>query len=192
MRFPRTQTCRCADLAERQEAMRLRHMFFVYVVAELAAFVAIGMTLGFGWAILISLAAALLGLVILQWQGRKVFGQLRSASRNEVDPAGPLADSALFAVATVLLIVPGVVSTAVGVLMLAPPVRTLARPAIVAVGARRVATAMDRAGVYATGVYRGGVAGGDVIDGTVVDPDPARTSRTSPPSGVAGQLPQGR
>ena len=56
----------------------------------------------------------------------------------------------------------------------------------------RVATAMDRAGVYATGVYRGGVAGGDVIDGTVVDPDPARTSRTSPPSGVAGQLPQGR
>ncbi|MCH5642775.1 MULTISPECIES: FxsA family protein [unclassified Gordonia (in: high G+C Gram-positive bacteria)] len=171
--------------------MRLRHMFFLYVLVELAAFVAMALTLGFGWAVLISLGAAVLGLVMLQWQGRKVFGELRRATRNEVDPAAPLADSALLALATILLIVPGVVTTVAGVLMLAPPLRKLARPAVVALGARRAATAMDRAGIYATGVYAGGrYAGPDVIDGTVVDASYA--DERFPNERFDRQLPQGR
>lgn len=163
--------------------------FAAYAVLEIAAFVAMVMTLGFGWAVLISLAAVVLGLVILRWQGRKVFGELQRASRNEVDPRAPLADTALVAVSTLLLVIPGVVSTVAGTLLLFPPTRRVLRPVVVAAGARQVATAMDRAGVYATGVYGAG-RGATVVEGTVVESDTPEPGSPSAPYGSRG-LPQG-
>lgn len=156
--------------------MALRY-FAVYALLEIAAFVAMAVTLGFGWAVLISIAAGVLGFLTLRWQGRKVFGELRRAANNEVDARAPLADTALVATSTILLVVPGVVSTVAGILLLFPPTRKVLRPVVVAVGARRMATAMDRAGLYATGIYGGGIrggrvpGGGTVVDGTVVESD---------------------
>lgn len=163
--------------------------FAAYAVLEIAAFVAMVMTLGFGWAVLISLAVVVLGFVVLRWQGAKVFDELRRASRNEVDVRAPLADTALVAVSTILLVVPGVVSTVAGTLLLFPPTRRVMRPAVAAVGARRVATAMDRAGMYATGVYGAG-RGGTVVEGTVVESDTPEPGSSSSPYGTPG-LPQG-
>ncbi|MEY1675509.1 FxsA family protein [Gordonia sp. ABKF26] len=164
--------------------------FAAYAVLEIAAFVAMVMTLGFGWAVLISLAAVVLGVVVLRWQGRKVFGELQRASRNEVDARAPLADTALVAVSTLLLVIPGVVSTVAGTLVLFPPTRRVMRPVVVAVGARRVATAMDRAGVYATGVYGAG-RGATVVEGSVVESDTPEPGSATTPFGTRG-LPQGR
>ncbi|ANY23547.1 FxsA family protein [Gordonia terrae] len=164
--------------------------FAAYAVLEIAAFVAMVMTLGFGWAVLISLAAVVLGVVVLRWQGRKVFGELQRASRNEVDARAPLADTALVAVSTLLLVIPGVVSTVAGTLLLFPPTRRVMRPVVVAVGARRVATAMDRAGVYATGVYGAG-RGATVVEGSVVESDTPGPGSATTPFGTRG-LPQGR
>lgn len=163
--------------------------FAAYAVLEIAAFVAMVMTLGFGWAVLISLAAVVLGFVVLRWQGGKVFDELRRASRNEVDARAPLADTALVAVSTILLVVPGVVSTVAGTLLLFPPTRRVMRPAVAAVGARRVATAMDRAGMYATGVYGAG-RGATVVEGSVVESDTPEPGSSSSPYGTRG-LPQG-
>ncbi|MBN0973973.1 MULTISPECIES: FxsA family protein [Gordonia] len=164
--------------------------FAAYAVLEIAAFVAMVMTLGFGWAVLISLAAVVLGFVVLRWQGGKVFDELRRASRNEVDARAPLADTALVAVSTILLVVPGVVSTVAGTLLLFPPTRRVMRPAVAAVGARRVATAMDRAGMYATGVYGAG-RGATVVEGSVVESDTSEPGSPSAPPHTRG-LPQGR
>lgn len=163
--------------------------FAAYAVLEIAAFVAMVMTLGFGWAVLISLAAVVLGVVVLRWQGRKVFGELQRASRNEVDARAPLADTALVAVSTLLLVIPGIVSTVAGTLLLFPPTRRVMRPVVVAVGARRVATAMDRAGVYATGVYGAG-RGATVVEGSVVESDTPEPGSSSSPYGTRS-LPQG-
>lgn len=164
--------------------------FAAHAVLEIAAFVAMVMTLGFGWAVLISLAAVVLGVVVLRWQGRKVFGELQRASRNEVDARAPLADTALVAVSTLLLVIPGVVSTVAGTLLLFSPTRRVMRPVVVAVGARRVATAMDRAGVYATGVYGAG-RGATVVEGSVVESDTPEPGSATTPFGTRG-LPQGR
>lgn len=152
--------------------MALRY-FAVYALLEIAAFVAMAVTLGFGWAVLISIAAGVLGFLTLRWQGRKVFGELRRAANNEVDARAPLVDTALVATSTILLVIPGVVSTLAGILLLFPPTRKALRPVVVAVGAKRMATAMDRAGLYATGIYGGGIRGGGatVVDGTVVESD---------------------
>ncbi|MCR5976516.1 FxsA family protein [Gordonia jinghuaiqii] len=149
--------------------MALRYVA-AYAVLEIAAFVAMVMTLGFGWAVLITIGAAVLGFLTLRWQGRKVFGELRRAAANEVDPRDPLVDTALVAAATLLLVIPGVVSTVAGILLLFPPTRKAVRPVVVAAGARRMITAMDRAGVRATGIYAGR-GGATIIDGTVVESD---------------------
>lgn len=151
--------------------MRLASVL-LYLVVEIGVFVAMSLTLGFWWAVLITLGAAMLGFVLLRRQGAKVFGELRRASRNEVDPTTPLADTALLAGSTFLLVVPGIVTTLAGIALLAPPTRKIMRPAVAAFGARRVVTAMDRAGVYAsTGFRRGTVIDGTVIDGDVVNGD---------------------
>ncbi len=160
-----------------------------YFAIEIGAFVAMGYFLGYAWAILVTLFAAFFGFLLLQRSGRKVFAELRRASRNEVDPRDPLIDTALLAASSLLLVVPGIVSTIVGVIMLAPPVRKLLRPAVVAVGAKRFTASMTRAGLYTT---RGFVAG-TVIDGTVVDVEgtAVRTPDQTQPDQTQRELPRG-
>ncbi|MDY6808828.1 MAG: FxsA family protein [Actinomycetota bacterium] len=166
--------------------MRMLYVI-AYLAIEIGAFVAMTHFLGLGWAVLITLGAVVAGFALLQQQGRKVFAELRRASRNEVDPRGPLTDTALLAAATLLMVLPGVVSTTVGLILLVPPVRRALRPVVAAAGAKSFAASMDRAGLYASGIY---VRGGTVVDGTVVESD--GTSWT-PPSSNAGdrRLPRG-
>ena len=166
-------------------AMRFPY-FLVYLVIEIAVFVAMVMTLGFAWAVLITLLASFVGFVILRWQGRKVFGELRRASRNEVDARAPLADTAVVGASSILLIAPGLVSTVVGTVALLPPTRRALRPVLAAVGARTMMSAMDRAGAYG----QAGVRRGTVIDGTVVD-DPTYSTQNSSTSAEQPQLPRG-
>lgn len=159
--------------------------FLVYLVIEIAVFVAMVITLGFAWAVLITLLASFVGFVILRWQGRKVLGELRRASRQEVDARAPLADTAVVGASSILLILPGLVSTVVGTVALLPPTRRILRPVLAALGARTVMSAMDRAGGYgAAGVRRG-----TVIDGTVVD-DPAYSSGSTSSNSWSAEHPQ--
>lgn len=166
----------------------MRMLFVIaYIAIEIGAFVAMTHFLGFGWAVLITVGAVAAGLLLLRQQGRKVFAQLRRASRNEVDPRGPLTDTALLAGATMLMVIPGVVSTAAGLLLLIPPVRRALHPVVAAAGAKSFAASMDRAGLYASGIY---VRGGTVVDGTVVDSE--ATVSTPPTTNPDGRrLPRG-
>ncbi|MGC4932285.1 FxsA family protein [Gordonia sp. DT30] len=173
--------------------MRLAYVL-LYLAVEIGVFVAMTMTLGFGWAVLITIAAAVVGFLLLRWQGAKVFGELRRASRNEVDARAPLADTAIMAGSTMLLVVPGVVSTLLGIVLLAPPTRRLVRPAVTAFGARRMVVAMDQMGMRATGRFpNSGFGRGTVIDGTVVDGDIHHDGDVagSSPSMSGRQLPRG-
>ncbi|MFW0785742.1 FxsA family protein [Gordonia sp. CPCC 206044] len=166
--------------------MRMLYVI-AYLAIEIGAFVAMAHFLGFAWAVLITLFAVFAGFVLLQRQGRKVFGELQKASRNEVDPRGPLTDTALLAASSLLMVIPGVVSTVLGLVLLAPPVRRVLRPVVVAAGAKRFAASMDRVGVYAT---RGMYGRGTVIDGTVVDTDDTVVTTPASDLGYRG-LPRG-
>ncbi len=162
-----------------------RLIFAGYVITEIAVFVGLSMWLGFGWALLITVVAGGVGLFLAARRGRKVFVDLRRASRNEIAPGRPLTDTALLAVSTLLMIVPGVVSSIAGLLLLAPPVRRAAHPLVTAFGARKFATVVDRAGLYATGVMPGTVVDSTVfVDSTVVDPRTPHVNTTP-------QLPRG-
>ncbi|MGZ6779577.1 MAG: FxsA family protein [Mycobacterium sp.] len=151
-------------------AMRL---FLIYLVVELAVVVALISTIGFGWTVLALLGTSVLGFVLAGSQVKRHLQRLRSGLTT---PQGAVTDSALVALGTVLVVVPGLVTTAAGLLLLMPPTRAVARPVLTAMAARRMPliTAATVAGSRrATG--RGDYIEGEVID--VVDVEPQALPR---------------
>src|ERR1700756_1896134 len=110
---------------------RLNHMglrwFLVYAVVEFAAVVALASSIGVGWTILLLLATFVVGIPLA---GAQVKRQVRRLRDGFDTPQGALADGALIALGTVLVVVPGIVTTALGLLLLLPPTRAVARPVV--------------------------------------------------------------
>ncbi|MBV9513100.1 MAG: FxsA family protein [Mycobacteriaceae bacterium] len=138
--------------------------FLVYVVVELAAVIALVASIGAGWTVLLLLATLGAGTVLAGAQMKRQMRRLRAGFDTS---RGALTDGALIALGTVLVVIPGVVTTALGVLLLLPPVRVVARPAVAALVARRAPLIAYRRPDYIDG---------EVID--VVDVEPAALPRS--------------
>jgi UPF0716 protein FxsA len=153
-------------------AMRL---FLAYVLVELAVVIALTATIGFGWTVLVLVAAFALGLALAGSQLKKQVQRLRSGAA--VTPQGAMTDSALVALGTVLVVIPGLASSVLGALLLLPPTRAVARPAAAALAARTFARRAPLITVVNTGGFgparRGGYVDGEVIDVTDFSDDPA-------------------
>lgn len=139
-------------------------LFVLYVVAEIAAFAAVAQVAGVVPAILLLIAGSAAGVLLVAGQGRRVIDGFRRAGRGETSPGAAVADGALVATGTALVLVPGLLTTVLGLLLLLPPTRALIRPVLTALAARRVGRVLARTG-------RPIVidADGTVIDGAVVD-----------------------
>ena len=131
-------------------------LFLLYVLAEVTALAVAAHFLGVGATILLVLGGTFLGLALVRSQWRRVLEGFRRAADGAIAPAGPLADGALVALGSALLIVPGLVTTVLGLLLVLPPTRALVRVPVLAFAARRVATA--------TAHRRPGVIDGEVVD----------------------------
>lgn len=150
-------------------ASAVLRILVVYVLLESAAVAALIWAIGFGWTVLLLLVAFLAGLALSAGQLRRQYGRLRSGAGREV-----LADSGLIAAGTALVLVPGPVTTLGGLLLLAPPTRTAARPvlaSLAAVGVGRYTPLFTAAAVgrrwYATRRFAGGSF--DYIDAEATD-----------------------
>ena len=157
--------------------MRIRWLLLLYVALEVAAFIGLSAWLGVGWAVLITLLVGVAGYVFLVARGRRVVTELGRAARNEIRPTEPLPDTALLGLSSVLVILPGLVTTVLGVALMTGPVRRTARPLVTAFGARRVASFVSVVG--ARSVFLGG---GDIIDGDVVASEVAVDCPTTVPA----------
>jgi UPF0716 protein FxsA len=153
-------------------AMRL---FLIYAVVELAVVVALVSTIGFGWTVLALLGASVLGFVLA---GSQVKRHIRRLQSGFTTPQGAVTDSALVALGTVLVFVPGLVTTAAGLLLLLPPTRAAARPVLTAMAARR----MPLITVATAGAQRPAAGHGDYIDGEVIDVTEVEPPRLPPHS----------
>ncbi len=150
-------------------AMRL---FLVYVLIELAVLVTLASTIGFGWTVLLLAGAFVFGLALAGSQLRRHIRRLRSGL-TMADAQGAVTDSALVALGTVLVVIPGLASSVLGGLLLLPPTRAAARPVLTALAARRAPLIV---GVSTVGSAAAGRAGyvrspsrGDYVDGEVID-----------------------
>ncbi|WP_306357477.1 MULTISPECIES: FxsA family protein [unclassified Nocardia] len=142
-------------------------LFLAYLVAEVATLVAFGHLIGVFPTILLLIGGSAAGLILVRSQGRRVFERFRGAARGEVDPGSAVADGALVAVGAVLMFVPGLLTSLLGLLALAPPTRFLLRPLVAAFAARRLGRVATAVGPYG---HRNVVIDpdGDIVDATVV------------------------
>jgi UPF0716 protein FxsA len=95
----------------------------LYAVVELTAVALLIWAVGLGWALVVLAATFLIGVLLSASQVRGAVTSLKGRS-----PHAALTDGVLVGIGSFLVFVPGIVSTAAGTLMLAPPTRGAMRP----------------------------------------------------------------
>ncbi|OBI78132.1 FxsA family protein [Mycobacterium sp. E740] len=159
-------------------------LFLLYVILEVAVVVALVSTIGVAWTLLLLLGAFVLGLALAGSQLRRQLARLRSGLTAST-VHGAAADSALVALGTVLVVIPGLASSVLGALLLLPPTRAVARPMLTTVLGRRIP--LVTAGAWRSAGVRGDYIDGEVVD--VVDVDPPAVERTPRTTGEHENLP---
>jgi UPF0716 protein FxsA len=134
-------------------------LFLAYVVIELAAVMPLAWTIGIGWTLLILLATFVAGIAVAGFQVKRYLARLRSPDA--------LTDGVLVALGAVLVLLPGLVSTVAGLLLLLPATRAVARPLVAALAARGVGRPLIIVTTLAE--RRSGRAQRDGVDGEVLD-----------------------
>jgi len=151
-------------------------LLLIYAVVELAVIIALMSTIGLGWTLLVLLATFVVGLSVgLAQFGRQLARQLTRLRSGLSTPREVLSDSAAVTLGTVLVVIPGLVTTAAGLLLLVPATRAVAGPALTTAVFRGlrvrvpITDTMSRAmsGADSRRGYSG--AGRDFIDGEVID-----------------------
>ena len=107
-------------------------------LAELYVLIQVGQVIGGLQTIALLVVVSLLGAALLRREGARTWRSFRTASLTGRVPAREVADGALVVLAGALLLTPGFVTDLVGLLLLVPPVRALARRALTRYALRRV------------------------------------------------------
>jgi UPF0716 protein FxsA len=141
-------------------------LFLAYVVVELAVVVALASTIGLGWTLLLLLAAFAAGLAVAGSQLKLQLNRLRSGL--SADQPKLAADSMAVALGTLLVVMPGLVTSAAGLLLLLPPTRAAARPMLSAMAVRGLGRRIPLITVSGVGAYNRAPRP-DYIDGEVID-----------------------
>jgi UPF0716 protein FxsA len=159
-------------------------LFLLYVVAELAVVVTLASTIGLGWTLLLLLVAFAGGLALAGSQLKVQLNRLRSglnASQSRL-----AADGMAVALGTLLVVMPGLLSSVAGLLLLLPPTRVAARPLLSAITVRGLGRRIPLITVTGVGPYHRPPRP-DYIDGEVIDvsdvtevPDPPSLPRSRP------------
>jgi UPF0716 protein FxsA len=120
-------------------------------VLEVFVFVEVGRTIGWLLTVLLLIGTSLLGARLLPIQGRSAIERVSLAVSERRAPARAALDGALGFLGAVLLVVPGFVTDAIGVLLLLPATRALARSWLSLHYAGRMMAFVATAGRFASG-----------------------------------------
>jgi UPF0716 protein FxsA len=127
---------------------------------EIAGFALVGREIGVLATVALVIASALIGSILLRWQGFGVIAKIRRDIDAGRDPGRQLAHGVMILIAGILLIIPGFFTDIVGLLLFLPPVRDI--------GWRLVRDRVKIVGDF--GVFQGGAdsarprRGGPTID----------------------------
>jgi UPF0716 protein FxsA len=105
-------------------------LLIVFAIAEIVVFVLLAKAIGLGWAILIALATSLLGAFLLRREGARGWRRFRAAVTEGRPPGREATDGLTGLLGALLLLAPGFIGDAIGLLLLAPPLRALARAGV--------------------------------------------------------------
>lgn len=92
---------------------------------EIALFIVIGQAIGLLPTLLGVILSALIGALVLRWQGTATLRELQSRLQRGQIPARQMADTMLIGLAGLLLLLPGYFTDLIGLLLLVPWTRGL-------------------------------------------------------------------
>src|SRR3954451_7843619 len=141
-------------------------LFIVVPLVEIYVIIQVGKAIGPWWTILLLIADSILGSWLIRHEGSRAWQALREALDSGRMPAKELADGALILIGGTLMLAPGFVTDAFGILMILPLTRPLFRRALTGVVANRLVVLGPLPG---TAQRPGPGPGGPVIRGEVVD-----------------------
>jgi UPF0716 protein FxsA len=152
----------------------------LYAAVELAAVALLILAVGLGWTLVVLAVTFLVGLVLAASQVKGQVGAIRKARQ----PKGAVTDGVLVGLGSLLVFVPGLVTTAAGALMLAPPTRAAMRPlasTLLGRGVVRGVSAMNldslaNLGAFTNSATSHRVGRVDYIDGEVIGEPVHRTA----------------
>ncbi len=102
-------------------------LFIVVPIVEIWLIIQVGGLIGVWPTIALLLADSMLGAMLLRQQGLGAWRRFNGALAERRFPGREVADGLLIAVGATLLLTPGFLTDAVGLLLLAPPTRAIAR-----------------------------------------------------------------
>ncbi len=152
-------------------------VFVALPLVEVYLLVQLGQVVGAAWTIALLFLTGVLGSVLIRREGGRAWRALNDVLRAGRMPARELADGALILVGGALLLTPGFLTDGVGLFLILPFSRPLARGVLTRIVARRLAQA-GPAGPGPAGPWgrssprRPGTPDGpdqDVVRGEVVD-----------------------
>jgi UPF0716 protein FxsA len=106
-------------------------LFVIVPIAELAIIIQVGQAIGVWWTIALLVADSLLGSMLMRSQGRLAWRRFNQVTASGRVPAREVLDGVLVIFGGALLLTPGFISDVLGLLLLLPPTRALARRVLV-------------------------------------------------------------
>ncbi len=102
-------------------------LFIVVPVIEIFVIIKVGGAIGVWPTLALMLAGAVIGSLLLRQQGRDAWRRFNEALAQRRFPGREVADGVLIVIGATLLLTPGFISDIVGILLLVPPTRAIAR-----------------------------------------------------------------
>lgn len=135
--------------------------FVVVPLVEIYTLIQVGQVIGAWWTILLLVLDSVVGAWLVRREGGRAWRALTTALQTGRMPARELADAGLVLVGGTLMLTPGFVTDAVGILLILPVTRPFARRLLAQVVARRLLGGQKN--------RPGPGSGGSVVRGEVVD-----------------------
>lgn len=143
-------------------------LLVLWPLAELFVIIKISEAIGFLWMLLLLLATWPIGWRLIRHQGRLALRGLRAALADGRTPTNEVINGALVLVGAVLLLVPGFITDTIGLLLLLPPTRGLARRVVLR---NQRARWLNRTVSFVSWGVRGAGARGYDAEATATDVD---------------------
>jgi UPF0716 protein FxsA len=135
--------------------------FIIVPIVEIYVIIQVGQVIGAAWTIVLLIADSIFGSWLIRREGGRAWQALTTALESGRMPASELADGGLILVGGPLMLSPGFVTDALGILLILPFTRPLARRMLTRVVARRLMDARRP----------GPGPQGPVVRGEVIDDD---------------------
>jgi UPF0716 protein FxsA len=142
-------------------------LFILVPIVEIYVIIQVGQVIGPWWTILLLILDSILGSWLIRHEGSRAWRALREALDNGRMPARELADGALILIGGTLMLAPGFVTDAFGILMILPVTRPLFRRLLTGLVTNRLVV-LGPTG-FQTTQHPGPDPDGPVIRGEVVD-----------------------